>query len=66
MSNLADSASRMHVDLLGKPHDSTSVLEVLRGKLDIKRHTTNIAYIPIKNNHIGICIVNVVIDGNKE
>ena len=54
MSNLADSASRMHVDLLGKPHDSTSVLGVLRGKLDIKRHTTNIGYIPIKNNHIGV------------
>ena len=27
---------------LGKPHDSTSILEALTGKLDIKRHSPSI------------------------
>ena len=30
---------------LGKPHDSTSVLEALLGKLNIKRHSPSIRYI---------------------
>ena len=33
----------VHVSL-GKPHDSSSVLEVMPGKLDVKRHLPNILY----------------------
>ena len=36
ISSLPGSASRTHVDSLGKPRDSTSVLKALPGKLDIK------------------------------
>ena len=39
ISNLRGSASRTHVESLGKPHDSTNVLSALPGKLDIKRHS---------------------------
>ena len=31
----------MHDESVGKPYDSTSVLETLSGKLDIKRHSPN-------------------------
>ena len=37
ISSLPGSASRMHVESLGKPRDSTSVFVALPGKLDIKR-----------------------------
>ena len=40
ISNLPGSASRMHVESLGKPRDPTSVLEALPGKLDIKKTLT--------------------------
>ena len=36
ISSLPGSASRMHVKSLGKPHNSTSVLEAELGKLNIK------------------------------
>ena len=39
ISSLPGSASRTHVESLGKPGDLTSVLEALPGKLDIKRQT---------------------------
>ena len=39
ISSLPGSASRMHVESFGKPRDSTSVLETLPGKLDMKRHS---------------------------
>ena len=39
---------RKHVDSLFKPTDSTSVLEALPGKLDIKRYSPNFLYIPDK------------------
>ena len=42
ISSLSGSASRMHVELLGKPRDSTSVLEALPGKFVIKRHSPSI------------------------
>ena len=45
ISNLPGSASRTHVESLGKPHDSTSVLEALPGKVAIKRHSTSILYL---------------------
>ena len=45
VSSLPGSTSRMHVESLGKPCDSTSVLKVLPGKLDIKRHSTSILYV---------------------
>ena len=38
ISSLPGSASRMHVESLGKPRDSQTVLEALPGKPDIKRH----------------------------
>ena len=44
ISSLPCAASRMHVKLLGKPCDSTSILEALPGKLDIKRHSPSILY----------------------
>ena len=37
--SLPGSASRTLVESLGKPRHSTSVLEALPGKLDIKRHS---------------------------
>ena len=42
ISSLPGWASRMHVELLGKPRDATSVLEALPGKFDIKRHSPSI------------------------
>ena len=39
VSSLPGSASRTHVESLGKPRDSTCVLEALPEKLDIKRHS---------------------------
>ena len=44
ISSLPGSASRTHVESLGKPRDSTSVLTALPGKLDIKRHSPSILY----------------------
>ena len=35
---------RMHVELLDKIHDSSSVLEAFPGKLEIKRHSPSILY----------------------
>ena len=45
ISSLPGSALRTHVESLGKPRMSTSVLEALPGKLDIKRHSPSILYI---------------------
>ena len=47
ISSLPVSASKTQVELLSKPLDSTSILEVLPGKLDIKRHSPRILYIHI-------------------
>ena len=44
---LPGSASRPHVESLGKPRDSTSDLEALLGKLNIKRHSPSILCILI-------------------
>ena len=44
--SLPGSASRTHVDSRSKPRDSTSILEALPGKLDIKRHSSSI---PVNN-----------------
>ena len=38
-------ALRTHVESLGKPRDSTSVLKALPVKLDIKIHSTRILYL---------------------
>ena len=46
ISSLTGSAWRMHVELLGKPRDSTSVLKALPGKPDIERHSPSILYFP--------------------
>ena len=47
ISSLPGSALRTHVESLGKPCDvSTSILKALPGKLDIKRHSPSILYIP--------------------
>ena len=45
ISSLPSSASTTHVESLDKPSDSTSVLEALTGKLDIKRHSPSILYL---------------------
>ena len=44
ISILPGFASRMHVETLDRPGNSTSVLEGLPGKLDIKRHSPSILY----------------------
>ena len=41
ISSLPGSASRTHVELLGKPR----LLEALPGKLDIKSHSPSILYL---------------------
>ena len=46
ISSLPGSVSRMHVELLAKPYVSTSVLEALSGKLDIKRGSPSIDALP--------------------
>ena len=46
ISSLRGSASRTHVEALGMPRDSTSVLEALPSKLDITRQSPRILYIP--------------------
>ena len=43
---LLGSASRVCVESLGKPRDSRSILEALPGRLNIKRHSLSILYIP--------------------
>ena len=45
MSSSQGSASITHVESLGKPCDSTSVLKALPGKLDIKRHLPSILFL---------------------
>ena len=45
ISNLPGKASRMPVESLGKPRDSTCVLEAESGKLDIKGRHTGILFI---------------------
>ena len=45
ISNLPGSALRKLVESLEKPRMSTSILKVLPGKLDIKRHKRSILYI---------------------
>ena len=45
ISSLPGSALSMHVESLGKPSMSTSILKVLPGKLDIKRHSPSILYL---------------------
>ena len=44
VSSLPGSALRTHVESLGKPRNSTTVLKALPGKLDIKRHSPSILY----------------------
>ena len=53
ISSLPGSASRTHVEALGRPHDSTSILEALPGKPNIKRHSTSILYIQPPPNTLG-------------
>ena len=48
ISSLSDSALRMHVKLLSKPHNSTSILKVLPGKLVIKTHSPSILHLRIQ------------------
>ena len=47
MSSLPGSALRTHVESLGKPRDVNNVLKALPGKLDMKRHSSNILYISV-------------------
>ena len=57
ISSLAGSALRMHVKSLSKLCNSTSVLEALHGKLDIKIHSPSILYVAtrgIKKNTTNI------------
>ena len=44
ISGIPDSATRMRVESLDKPCNSTSILEALPGKLDIKIHSPSILY----------------------
>ena len=45
ISSLPGTASGTHVESLGKPYNSTSVLEALPDTLDIKRHSPSILYL---------------------
>ena len=45
ISSLHGSASRMHVESLGKPRDVNNHSQSLAGKLDIKRHSPSILYL---------------------
>ena len=45
ISSLPGSALRTHVESLGKPGDSTSVLKALPGTLYIKRYSPSILYL---------------------
>ena len=47
ISSLPGSASRTHVESLCKPLGSTTVMEALPGKLDIKRHSPSILYLHV-------------------
>ena len=42
ISNLPGSALRMHVKSLGKPRDSTHILQAFPGKHDMERHSPSI------------------------
>ena len=44
ISRLPGLASGTHAESLGKPSDSTSVLEALPDKLDIQKHSPSILY----------------------
>ena len=48
ISSLPGSALRTHVESLGKPPMSTSILKALPGKPDIKRHSPSILYLSAK------------------
>ena len=45
ISSLTGSASRTHVESLGKPRVVNKVLEALPGKLDTKIHSPSILYV---------------------
>ena len=49
ISNVSSLAFRTHVQSLGKPCDSTSILKALSGKLDIKRHSPSSLYLRTKS-----------------
>ena len=51
ISHLPGSAWRMHAELLGKPCNSTSLLEALPGNFDIKRHSPSVLYIDQFSTH---------------
>ena len=55
LSSLPGSTSRMHIESLSKPRDSTSLLKALPGKLDIKRREPGILYICMKCRHLYLC-----------
>ena len=59
ISSLPSSARRTHVESLGMPHGSTSVLKALPGKLDTKRHSPIIIcfYVTIEDQDQGSSIV---------
>ena len=46
ISSLPGSALRTHVKSLGKPRDINKRSQALPGKLDIKRHSPSILYLP--------------------
>ena len=50
--SLPGSASRLHVELLAKPRDSTSVLKALPGKLDIKRDLVFSIFLPLQIDYL--------------
>ena len=56
ISSLPGSALRTHVESLGKPAMSTSVLKALPGKLDTKRHSPSILYVSVRS--LVRCAVN--------
>ena len=65
ISSLPGSVSRTHVESLGKPCDSTSVLEALPCNLDIKRHSPSILYtLTIVSKAIS-AIQNICISNSK-
>ena len=57
----------MHVESLGKPHNSTSAPKALSGKLDIKIHSHSILYmwcVIVANpgyTHLCFCTYSVIV-----
>ena len=47
ISSLPDLISRTHVESHSKPRNSTSILEAMPGKLDIKKQKPSILYIHV-------------------